>query len=130
MSVFASGVVLSYEEVQRGSEMACKIINVGKDELDFSDEKIVKECLWLVYSYEDMPDDYCGSGYAIALHSDGRLLEFDLGHCSCFGPTEHMGELDAKLLDKSKLLEASDEVNQGEYDSLYENVKELLLEAK
>jgi len=110
--------------------MDCKIINVGKDELDFSDEKIVKECLWLVYSYEDMPYDYIGSGYAIALHSDGRLLEFDLGHCSCHGPTEHMGELDAKVLDKSKFLKASEDVNQGEYDSLYENVKELLLEVK
>lgn len=107
--------------------MNCKIINVGKDELDFSDEKIVKECLWLVYSYEE--GCYCGDGYAIALHSDGRLLEFDLGHCSCYGPTDHMGELDAKVLDKSKFLEASEEVNQGEYDSLYEKVKELLLES-
>jgi len=107
--------------------MACQFFNVGKDKIDFSDEKIVNECKWLVYSYEDMPEDYCGSGCAIALHNDGRLLEFDLVHCSCFGPTEHMGECDAKRLSVKKFLESCDDVHQGECHALQAKVKELLL---
>lgn len=48
-----------------------------------------KDYIWVVTDYET--GSYCGSGIAIALHNNGQLHEYDLGHCSCYGPTEYWG---------------------------------------
>jgi hypothetical protein len=107
--------------------MSCNIINVGKEVLSFDDIKVVKDCVWLVYEYADDYDNYCGSGKAIALHRDGRLLEFDLGHCSCYGPTEHMDYGDGKELDCQRFIDSIEDVNQGEAHKVDAKAVELLL---
>jgi hypothetical protein len=106
--------------------MSCNIINVGNEDVDFSDIKVVRDCVWLVYEYADDPDNYCGSGKAIALHRDGRLLEFDLGHCSCFGPTDNMDD-EGKELDCKKFIDSIEDVNQGEAHKVDAKAVELLL---
>lgn len=40
---------------------------------------------WFVYSYKN--DGYEGSGFAI-WKKDDKYYYDDLGHCSCYGPTE------------------------------------------
>ena len=108
--------------------MSCNIINVGNEVLSFDDIKVVKDCVWLVYEYADDPDNYCGSGKAIALHRDGRLLEFNLGHCSCYGPTEHMDyKDDGKELDCKEFINSIEEVHQGETHKVDAKAVELLL---
>ena len=105
----------------------CMIINVGNEELSFGDIKIVQDCVWLVYEYVDDYDNYCGYGKAIALHRDGRLLEFDLGHCSCYGPTEDMDYDKGQELNSMKFINSIEEVHQGEAHKVDAKAVELLL---
>jgi hypothetical protein len=42
---------------------------------------------WCVYYYKS--GDYEGSGFAV-WRKDGKFYYHDMGHCSCYGPTEEM----------------------------------------
>jgi hypothetical protein len=42
----------------------------------------------LVFVSEYRIGYYDGDGMALALFSDGSIVEYDLGHCSCYGPLE------------------------------------------
>lgn len=60
-----------------------KVFSVGVDEVDFVDSE---DFVWLVYDYEY--GYYEGNGTAYALRKDGKLFEFSLSHCSCYGPED------------------------------------------
>ena len=60
-----------------------EVYQVGQDEADFGH---VEDFVWVVYDYTI--GDWSGDGEAIALRKDGMLVEFNLGHCSCYGPTD------------------------------------------
>jgi hypothetical protein len=63
-----------------------KLYNVGPEEIS---EQDCKGFVWVVAWYET--GDYCGSGQAISF--DGKVYRHhNLGHCSCFGPEEGMGD--------------------------------------
>ena len=58
----------------------------GLSEWDLEDiEKLGAD--WLVYYYE--AGDYEGSGFAVWKVKD-KFYYHDMGHCSCYGPTEEM----------------------------------------
>jgi hypothetical protein len=68
-----------------------KVYNLSKDAVKEDDHYMLSELCkdeyeWVVYEYE--AGDYCGSGDMVALAKDGQLHYQDLGHCSCYGPTE------------------------------------------
>ena len=43
---------------------------------------------WLVHWYEHETGGYDGYGFAAALRDDGLIEWANLGHCSCYGPTD------------------------------------------
>lgn len=43
---------------------------------------------WYTYGY----GSYEGGGHMIAKNTEGRWAYFDMGHCSCYGPTEDITE--------------------------------------
>lgn len=45
------------------------------------------DALVVVTEYEQ--GDYEGSGEALVLCADGSVKEYNLGHCSCYGPWEN-----------------------------------------
>jgi hypothetical protein len=45
------------------------------------------ELLWLVTDYKS--GDYDGEGRALGRRATGEFVEWDLSHCSCYGPFEH-----------------------------------------
>lgn len=51
-------------------------------------QKLYPNAKWIVYYYEDRPEEYYGSGHAVLCDKDGSLHLTDLSHCSCFGPLE------------------------------------------
>lgn len=65
--------------------------SVGLDELsDYDIEKINEyDCIWIVYAYEYGAWDGWGKLY---MWDGNRLFEADLGHCSCYGPHENIGD--------------------------------------
>lgn len=68
-----------------------KIYNVGVDELsEYDYNELPKDLVWFVYRYEY--GYYDGSGEAVGMNSEGKLLVGNLGHCSCYGPCEGMGQ--------------------------------------
>src|SRR5690606_36900805 len=60
-----------------------QVYQVGQDDADFVQ---VEDFVWVVYDYTD--NGWDGDGEAIALRKDGMLVEFNLSHCSCYGPTD------------------------------------------
>lgn len=63
-----------------------KIYNIGPDELSDYDLKELRDDLeWLVVFYECW--SYEGDGEAVG-YLDGKLYFQNLGHCSCYGPTD------------------------------------------
>lgn len=63
---------------------------VGPDELgEYDMDKIIEsraDYRWVVYWYRT--DSYDGEGLAVALRRDGKIDHANMGHCSCYGPTE------------------------------------------
>jgi hypothetical protein len=53
------------------------------DECDIS----IKDILVLVSEYEG--GSWEGSGWAYILFNDGHIEEYNLSHCSCYGPLEN-----------------------------------------
>lgn len=64
------------------------LYQVGPDRLEDSEFSHVKDVKWIVYWYEN--GGYDGNGQAVVLKEDGLLYVGDLGHCSCYGPTESL----------------------------------------
>lgn len=52
---------------------------------DYDYDQLPPGVEWLAYWYED--GDYCGGGLAAAFRA-GRLLMWDMSHCSCYGPSD------------------------------------------
>ena len=46
------------------------------------------ECVVLATEYT--AGDYEGSGWALAMDADGIVQEYNLGHCSCYGPFDEV----------------------------------------
>lgn len=69
--------------------MSTVYVSVGKDDIsEFDCEKLQKyEYTHFVYWYQQ--GSYEGSGLGAGLYADGKIDLWDLGHCSCFGPTEN-----------------------------------------
>lgn len=59
---------------------------VGPDALGEPYELNVEKYVWLIAWYEDY--GYEGGGMAAALRKDGIVEYKNLGHCSCYGPTD------------------------------------------
>lgn len=57
------------------------------DDIDFYN--LLPGADWIVYNYQTAP--YEGSG--VSIHKkDGKYYQSNLGHCSCYGPTENLEE--------------------------------------
>jgi hypothetical protein len=57
-------------------------------------------CKWFVYYYQS--GDYEGSGFAV--WKKGRKFFYsDLGHCSCYGPTEKLESIDYTFKEITKI---------------------------
>lgn len=60
---------------------------VGDDEFgEYEWEDVPDGLAWFVYAYTQ--GSYEGSGTAAFKTADGKYGSADLGHCSCYGPTE------------------------------------------
>ncbi len=59
---------------------------------NISDESFtekLRDFEWLVYSYAE--GSYCGTG--VSIHKkNGKYHQNNLGHCSCYGPTESLSD--------------------------------------
>ena len=101
--------------------METKIYRIEEsDELgDYELEDIEKlNARWLVYYYEE--GDYEGSGFAV-WESDGKLYYHDMGHCSCYGPTEEMKNV-MPIENISEIEKFADNYNSG--DKVVEFIKD------
>jgi hypothetical protein len=107
--------------------MGCEVYQTGRDEIYFHGEDWVGRFKWIVYDYEDHSDDYYGTGEAMALTNDGKLMSYDLGHCSCYGPLNDMSSGDGSIVDRKTFLASQDDVHQGERHAYIEKIIELLL---
>ncbi|MCE5269526.1 MAG: hypothetical protein LLG00_16745 [Planctomycetaceae bacterium] len=69
---------------------------LGSDDPDISGDYD-----WVVHNYD--AGDWSGSGTAAA-YKDGQLFMWNLGHCSCYGPTDDGPQVvDAASIDWSSL---------------------------
>lgn len=69
--------------------MKTEMYQVGPD--DFSMYGC-KDYLWVVHWYE--AGDWCGNGWAVSWDGE-QLREHNLGHCSCYGPSDGLYTGDA-----------------------------------
>ena len=63
-------------------------INIQDDPDSFGEDDSV---LVVVTEYDR--DTWEGHGYAYSYNVDGSVTEYNLSHCSCYGPWERQGEL-------------------------------------
>ena len=68
-----------------------KIISIGQ--LEFSEDEIekVSKLDFSIFIYSYQYESYSGSGFA-AWKKGAKYFYHELGHCSCNGPLDHMGE--------------------------------------
>lgn len=64
---------------------------------------------WFVYYYEY--GDYEGNGFAV-WKKDGKYFYGDLGHCSCYGPTENLSSIPYDRLED--IAKFADNYNKGQ----------------
>ena len=89
----------------------CDDLEYDSEELDDYDlEKIPVgiEEVWYWY----MTGNYCGAGQMILLGKDGKYYIHDMGHCSCYGPTDEIETLGGieSLAELKMTDEADDEI--------------------
>ena len=106
--------------------MTAKLHQEGPNKLTDFDLNMIdlEKFKWIVYWYEE--GFYDGGGEAVALGNDGLLYVSALGHCSCFGPTEHFNHTDSMTIEEFN--RPKDSIH--DYDCRYElksKVGELLL---
>lgn len=104
-----------------------KFYNVGVDELcEYELSELESDNFkFIVYWYEGGSWD--GQGRAIGYNmEDGLLYIKDLGHCSCYGPTDG-GMLDGDKMTVEEFLSGKEDIHSyDERISVKEKVKELL----
>lgn len=71
---------------QNGVLMKTKIVGLMDDLVDYEIEEISDGMVAVVYNYEE--GCYEGNGKAYGLDAQGSVYEMNLGHCSCYGPTD------------------------------------------
>ena len=75
--------------VRKDGEYVVLAYNGGSEELsEYEWQSLPQSAKWVAYAYESAP--YEGSGYALVAFEDGLFSLEDLGHCSCYGPTESL----------------------------------------
>lgn len=85
--------------------MSERINKVGIDELtEYELEGVEKqfpaaEYPVVAYSYEI--GNYDGSGFIAGVNQDRQVLGFNMGHCSCYGPTDPAHQGPPKLVKES-----------------------------
>jgi hypothetical protein len=96
-----------------------KEYSVGPDEIYMNENSPLKNAEWIVYWYES--GSYDGDGIGVAKYKDGYEI-LNLGHCSCYGPVEHInGVPDFKTT--KELLDAREFSADNEKDYDYARVK-------
>ena len=88
--------------------------DVGPDELPFSNR--IETADWVVYWYES--GSYDGRGTAAWKIGDKYDME-NLGHCSCYGPLDDVG--DHATMSLEQLLEELRPISKGDFN--YEHAK-------
>ena len=99
------------------------IFNVGTDTLDeYELEKLyLKADDVVIYKYEQ--GAYDGNGIIVVKHGNGSVQYANLGHCSCYGPTDQVTWSDISL---EALLDNKDDLDRrrtpNDYDYSMWNV--------
>jgi hypothetical protein len=95
-----------------------RLIPVNQEFLDYELEMIPHSVKWVAYWYEY--ETYEGRGSAIACFDDGLYELVDLGHCSCYGPTEHFPSAGTMTCEQIQAIRGKDyrgnELVVGEWD--------------
>lgn len=91
---------------------------------EFDFEKLPPDTEVIIYRYGY--GDYEGHGYALIKNPRG-WIEHNLGHCSCYGPTEELDESSIQHYPTIALLEQAGqtEEHKEEYRRLIKKAKEL-----
>lgn len=89
-------------------------------------ERLRKDINLFVYTYA--MGSYEGTGFAIVRFKDGKWDTFHLGHCSCYGPTDHIKRDDSTAVSWRGLLKVEknfSEESRRELGPVLATVKEI-----
>lgn len=98
--------------------MPIELISCGPDALEEYEigdlMKLEVSYTKFLYWYRTYP--YEGDGYGIGFRADGLFDWWNLGHCSCYGPIEHLPDKADRGLTVSQIRELLPTLSEDDFD--------------